>query len=392
MREPRLTQSRLAPVVLALHSKARVSGRSHSYYRYPARFPPDFAREAITAFTRPGDVVLDPFMGGGTSAVEALALGRKFIGVDVNPISHFVSKVKTTPLSDRDASILLDWAEGSTSIGSPGRGNDPDRGWAEALRNTPWWLRRQIGNQLETSKGLGNRRQVDFARCSILRTAQWALDNRSRLATGAEFRAMHRKQLGEMLSSAPRLGDGTFGVGHVSTNRRLLCRSASGLELDHRIPAGWKPVKLVLTSPPYPGVHVLYHRWQVSGRRETAAPFWIAGHEDGHPASFYTMGPRYANDLSDYLVEYESSLRSIAKMLSSGSTIVQLLGFSSPQTQLGPVLEVIESAGFVSVQSHRGGNRAGLHWRHVPNRKWYTAGIRGASGSEVLLVHRLKAG
>jgi hypothetical protein len=389
MRQPGLVQSRLAPVVLALSSKARVSGGLHRYYRYPARFPPDFAREAITAFTHPGDVVLDPFMGGGTSAVEALALGRKFIGVDVNPISYFVSKVKTTPLSDRDASILFDWAEDSSPFGPPDRGHALDRGWPVALRNTPWWLRRQIGSQLETSKRLSNQRQVDFARCSILRTAQWALDNRSRLATAAEFRAMHRKQLSEMLRSAPRLGHGRFGERRVSTNRRLMCRSASGMESDRRIPAGWKPVKLVLTSPPYPGVHVLYHRWQVSGRRETAAPFWIAGREDGHPASFYTMGPRYATDLSAYLVEYESSLRSIAQMMSARSTMVQLLGFSSPQTQLGPILETIQSVGFEPVQASGSSSRGGVHWRQVPNRRWYAAGTETTSGSEVLLIHRL---
>jgi hypothetical protein len=43
----------------------------------------------------------------------------------------------------------------------------------------------------------------------------------------------------------------------------------------------WMPPKLVLTSPPYPGVHVLYHRWQVDGRKETPLPFMIAGKLDG---------------------------------------------------------------------------------------------------------------
>ncbi len=50
-------------------------GLTHGFYRYPARFSPQFARSAIEAFTEPLDTVLDPFMGGGTSAVEALGLG-----------------------------------------------------------------------------------------------------------------------------------------------------------------------------------------------------------------------------------------------------------------------------------------------------------------------------
>ena len=31
--------------------------------------------------------------------------------------------------------------------------------------------------------------------------------------------------------------------------------------------------QLILTSPPYPGVYVLYHRWKIGGRRESPAPF-----------------------------------------------------------------------------------------------------------------------
>jgi hypothetical protein len=42
-----------------------------------------------------------------------------------------------------------------------------------------------------------------------------------------------------------------------------------------------RKAKLIVTSPPYPGVHVLYHRWHVDGRRETPAPYWIAGCNDG---------------------------------------------------------------------------------------------------------------
>ena len=43
--------------------------------------------------------------------------------------------------------------------------------------------------------------------------------------------------------------------------------------------------KLVLTSPPYPGVYVNYHRWKLRGRREIPAPYWIAGREDGNGMS-----------------------------------------------------------------------------------------------------------
>jgi hypothetical protein len=43
------------------------AGHTHNFYRYPARFSPQFARAAVEAFSAPGDTVLDPFVGGGTA-------------------------------------------------------------------------------------------------------------------------------------------------------------------------------------------------------------------------------------------------------------------------------------------------------------------------------------
>ena len=53
-----------------------VKGLTHGFYKYPARFSPQFVRAAIEAFTRKRDLVLDPHVGGGTTLVEARALGR----------------------------------------------------------------------------------------------------------------------------------------------------------------------------------------------------------------------------------------------------------------------------------------------------------------------------
>ena len=64
----------------AINYRGVVTGLTHDFYRYPARFSPLFARMAVELFTRPGDTVLDPFAGGCTSLVEALAAGRNAIG------------------------------------------------------------------------------------------------------------------------------------------------------------------------------------------------------------------------------------------------------------------------------------------------------------------------
>ena len=52
----------------------------------------------IENFTKPGDVVLDPYGGSGVTVVEALMLGRKGIHIDLNPMSVFIAKNLITPV------------------------------------------------------------------------------------------------------------------------------------------------------------------------------------------------------------------------------------------------------------------------------------------------------
>jgi len=61
-----------------LHMATECNNRNHS-----AAFPEDLPRWFIKLFTRPGDVVLDPFIGSGTTAVAAMNLNRHYVGIDV---------------------------------------------------------------------------------------------------------------------------------------------------------------------------------------------------------------------------------------------------------------------------------------------------------------------
>ncbi|MDO8558357.1 MAG: DNA methyltransferase [bacterium] len=80
------------------------SGRSetnyitHGYHRYPAKFIPNIVKKLIEDYTEPGDVVVDPFGGCGTTLVEAKISGRKSYGFDINPVAKLISQVKITPI------------------------------------------------------------------------------------------------------------------------------------------------------------------------------------------------------------------------------------------------------------------------------------------------------
>lgn len=50
-----------------------------------ATFPPALVEPCILAGTRPGDTVLDPFLGAGTTALVAERLGRRWVGIELNP-------------------------------------------------------------------------------------------------------------------------------------------------------------------------------------------------------------------------------------------------------------------------------------------------------------------
>lgn len=393
MRTSSIAPTALADFLAAVRSTLHVRGSTHRFYRYPGRFSPLFARKAIAAFSRAGDTVLDPFMGGGTSAVEALLLRRRFLGIDVNPLSIFITRVKTTPLSRSEAGGLLRWQSHLTHTVDLSRGARRSESWVPYQHHVPWWLRKTIEQALDSVEVLPTANQQRFARCSLLKTAQWALDCRRRLPSKDEFLAAFETHFSEMIRGSVEFSDGVRSVfgstKKAFSHRRLLLRPAHGLDQDKRIPMDWKPIDLVVTSPPYMGVHVLYHRWQVMSRRETSAPYWIAGLEDGHAASFYTFGPRDQKGWSGYLLSLGRAFSSISALMRPGGYVVQLVGFSSPDEQIDAYLDVLASAGLQEASLAMGDNASGRLWRKVPNRRWYAGISNEASGSkEVLLIHR----
>lgn len=156
---------------------------------------------------------------------------------------------------------------------------------------------------------------------------------------------------------------------------------------------GMRPPKLIVTSPPYPGIHVLYHRWQVNGRRETPAPFWIAKKLDGAGASYYTFGDRQQKRLDSYFSQITDAFRSLAAIADHDTIFVQMMSFSEPDWQLPRYLNCLEKAGLKEVHPGQiGCARKSRIWRDVPQRKWHASFIGKTHGSkEVVLFHMRNA-
>ena len=71
---------------------------THNYHRYPAKFIPQLAARLICEYSEIGDLVVDPFMGSGTTLVEAKIHGSPSIGVDINPVAHLITMAKINPI------------------------------------------------------------------------------------------------------------------------------------------------------------------------------------------------------------------------------------------------------------------------------------------------------
>jgi DNA modification methylase len=74
---------------------------SHDFHPFPAKFPPQLPRKFIQHLTQPGDVVLDPMMGSGTTVVEAYLTDRIGVGVDIDPLAKLITQVKTTAIDSQ---------------------------------------------------------------------------------------------------------------------------------------------------------------------------------------------------------------------------------------------------------------------------------------------------
>ena len=75
--------------------------QAHSIHEvsYRACFKAQLPEFFIARLTQPGDVVFDPFMGRGTTPVQAALMGRQAFGNDINPLSVLLTRPRLRPIT-----------------------------------------------------------------------------------------------------------------------------------------------------------------------------------------------------------------------------------------------------------------------------------------------------
>ena len=383
-------------IIKAAKDQSRVKGITHRFYTYPAGFSPKFVSSAIENLTKKGDVVLDPFMGGGTSIVEGMRLGRKTIGIDLNYISFFVTRVKTTILSSKQKSFIEAWVvavekklkskitldkftkSALSLINFKGLGNGQIYRLKQILSGCSLFLKRL--------KKVKNKKTNDFLRLLILRSMQSTLHNRRPIS---EFEVFKNKIKSNCLDMLDGMYEFETNV-KLNSNKKILSnsniynRSAAKCLINKNLKN--KKTKLIITSPPYPGINVYYATWQIHGRRNTSLPYLILGMNRPQNRSILNFQHPKTKDLKIYFKTMEQIFSSLYKASNKKTLLMQLVAFNKLDGILDQYLATMKKCGFKEIQLN-GKKRI---WRDIPSRSWQSTYAKKdlPSSKEVLLLHK----
>ena len=101
----------LKPIDHAVVAKPHTA--AYKMHRYFARRPWSVFRSLIEHYSNPGSIIVDPFCGGGVTVVEGLRLGRKVIGVDINPLATFITRMEVIDVDLDELKAAFGQVEGA---------------------------------------------------------------------------------------------------------------------------------------------------------------------------------------------------------------------------------------------------------------------------------------
>ena len=337
-------------------TNANTTYLSHNIHPYPAKFIPQIPRYLIKMLSLRGETVWDPFGGSGTTALEALLLGRQAISSDISPIATLIGKAKTITLTLEEENIITDFIEKIEVLASNDTGISDTftRHKAEINFSTPEipncdkWFHPNALSELGYIRWRIN--NIENATCKTLAKAAF-----SKIIIKASF------QDGETrYASKPReveagsilrmfANELNSALGKVRQLSKLLrFRTAkfqtADLRTDNVVPAN--SIDLIVTSPPYPNAtdYHLYHRFRL---------FWL-GH-DPHPLAKSEIGSHLRHQkegtgIEHYLEEMQICLGKMYRGLRLGRYAVIVLGdalFQGTYYQTAElVAKVTEEIGF----------------------------------------------
>lgn len=246
---------------------------THRYHPYPAKFIPQIPRNLIEIFSRPGDQVLDPFCGSGTALVESILLDRDALGIDINPLSTLIAKVKATPLQPEKLrsinDLLLTISQKSeNSYGQKtlfAKRDDKENYSIPDFPKITFWFEKFVIDEVALIKHHIYQIQDDDLKDFLKVSLSSILVTVSRQDSDTRYtrREKNIKPGDTVRIFAKRvrdMADAMRSFTERASKRRPIVLSADSQDLESLVEPN--SVDLVVTSPPYPNAYSyhLYHR------------------------------------------------------------------------------------------------------------------------------------
>lgn len=250
---------------------------THDVHPYPAKYIPQIPANVIRRLSLPGELVLDPFGGSGTTATEAVRLSRRAVSVDANPLATLIGKVKTAGIRDDDRTELerLATAIHTYSLeSSPSPNIELFKKWVPEIPNHEKWFSASITAELACIRHLIEELTTDRAKD----IAYLAL---SRIIVRVSNQDSETRYVSKEKNHPPKYAIRSYLESIKAVRLRVERFSQICTTIDATFHSGDsrfvmrndiapESVSLIISSPPYPNAtdYHLYHRFRI---------FWL-GH------------------------------------------------------------------------------------------------------------------
>lgn len=361
----------------ALHIEATDDGRSltHGFHAWPARMHPTTARRLVED-SPAGGLILDPFMGSGTVAVEALVGGRPFVGRDVNPIALEVAWTRTRNWNGERAQRMLRVAREVSQAATELRDTHPrvpqhvweqEGEWYDPPALHEIW---SLAVSLRDKRGHDEERRALSACLSsiIVKASKQASDSVPRQDKNHRF-IPRRRVDGWFLARAKELVDRLEEL-HAAMSKEA--REPDLALLDARLdPHGFeRSVQTVITSPPYPGVYdyVAHHqrRYGALGLEATLAErYEIGARRAVKSRGWRDAAKQFQRDMGTVMTVWK-------KLLVPGGRAYVVIGDGQHPSGVIRVLPLMQEAA----------RRSGLHWLGHAGQSRQTWSVGGRETKE----------
>jgi len=304
---------------------------AHDVHPYPAKFIPQIPGNLIANLSLRGDMVLDPFGGSGTTAFEAVRIGRRALCIDANQVGILVGRVKTSRLDKQSLQELR--ALRSTLMAHlsqlptiPSKLVEQFHHFIPPIPNIEKWFSTESCGELalvrSNVQGLESQTARDIAHVAMskivtrisFQDSETRYASRPRKIRIGETLQMFTNALEEVVAdvarSAPELRYGVAGFKQHDT--RSLCEEDFPTE----------SVDLVVTSPPYGNAndYHLYHRFRL---------FWLG--VDPRQLAGIEIGSHLRHQKEDtgylsYRDELTLCLKQVSRLLRPGRFAAFVIG------------------------------------------------------------------